>query len=477
MMEWQTVIGLEIHVRLKTNSKIFSSASAQYGAQANANACCIDIALPGVLPVLNKQALQMIIAFGCAVDGDITQYPVMARKHYFYPDLPKGYQISQYEEPVVAKGKLKIALDHSTIKEIQITRAHLEEDAGKLIHNTVDHTSAVDLNRAGISLMEVVSEPEMSSSAEAVAYMKKIYSIVNYLDICDGNMQEGSFRCDVNVSVKESDAKELGTRAEIKNLNSFRFVEKAIDYEVNRQINLITDGGKVIQETRLFNADNGETYPMRSKEEANDYRYFPDPDLLPIEITNDNVLAIRKQLPELPDQKQVRFLETYHLSLRETEKLVADKDLANYFETCCEHSKADAKTVNNWISGAVSEKMNKENIVIQALKINAEALAGLLDLIEDETISGKIAKDVFDKMWAGEGSASEIIDKHQLRQISNSDELAAVIDQVIANNPKQVEQYRNGKEKILGYLVGQVMKLTDGKANPAQVNALLKQKL
>ena len=480
MMQWDTVIGLEIHTRLKTQSKIFSGASAQYGAEANEQACAVDVALPGVLPVLNEQALQMIITFGCAVEGQITRRSVMARKHYFYPDLPKGYQISQYEDPVVIQGRLQITLADGKTKTIRITRAHLEEDAGKLIHDEYgEHgsMSAVDLNRAGTSLMEIVSEPDMNSAEEAITYMKKVYSIVKYLDICDGNMQEGSFRCDVNVSVKPVDSEILGIRAEIKNVNSFRFVEKAINFEVERQIDILESGGKIVQETRLFDSDAGETRSMRSKEEAHDYRYFPDPDLLPIEINDAYITAIRDRLPELPDQKRKRFLSEYHLNESEIEKLIDDKDIADYFEACNNTSAADAKTISNWLNTVMLGKLNKENVSIREAKVTPQEFSALLNLIHKNIISGKIAKQVFEKMWAGEGNADEVVERYQLRQINNLDDLEIIIERIIKDNPKQVEQYRSGKEKLLAYFVGQVMKATQGKANPAQVNDLLKKNL
>ena len=474
---WEVVIGLEIHTQLATKSKIFSGASTEYGAEPNTQACLVDLGYPGVLPVLNKEVVRMACMFGLAVDAEISERSVFARKNYFYPDLPKGYQISQYELPIVGEGELLIKDDDGNDKRIGITRAHLEEDAGKSIHEGFDRSSGIDLNRAGTPLLEIVSEPDMRSAKEAVAYMRKIHSIVRYLSISDGNMQEGSFRCDANVSVRPRGQEEFGTRTELKNLNSFRFVEKAINYEIERQIDLIEDGGEVVQETRLYDADRDETRSMRSKEEANDYRYFPDPDLLPVEIDDSFVAAIRAAMPELPAAKSRRFVDEYALKEEDAAVLTASRALADYFEGVVKAGSADAKTVANWVMGDLSAALNRDGLDIEQTRVSAEALAGLVARIADNTISGKIAKEVFEAMWQGEGSADDIIDARGLRQITDTAAIDAVVDQVIAANPSQVEEYLGGKDKLLGFFVGQVMKETRGKANPAQVNEAIRRRL
>ena len=500
-MEWETVIGLEVHAQLRTQSKLFSAAATQYGAEPNTQACAVDIALPGVLPVMNRSAARMAVKLGLAIGATINQRSVFARKNYFYPDLPKGYQISQYELPIVQLGRLKIEVDGQE-KVIGITRAHLEEDAGKSLHEDFHGLTGIDLNRSGTPLLEIVSEPDMRSSKEAVAYLKKLHSLVTYLEICDGNMQEGSFRCDANVSVRPKGQHEFGTRAELKNINSFRFVEKAIEYEVARQIDLIEGGGSVVQETRLYDSVKNETRPMRSKEDAHDYRYFPDPDLLPLLVDQDFIDATRKTLPELPDAKAERFEQQYKLSAYDAGVLTATRAMADYYEEVIRESKADPKLVANWVTVELAAFLNKidwvnatgqsvqwvnqsgesvdfigESRSIRNCPVSAIALAGLIRRIVDNTISGKIAKDVLAAMWAGEGDADAVIAKKGLKQITDSGAIEKVVDEVIANNPKQLEQYRAGKEALFGYFVGAVMKATQGKANPAQVNELLKKKL
>ena len=475
-MEWETVIGLEIHTQLATRSKIFSGAATAYGAAPNTQACAVDLGLPGVLPVLNKAVVEMAIRFGLAIEAQIAPLSVFARKNYFYPDLPKGYQISQYELPIVGLGRITIELEDGSSKVIGITRAHLEEDAGKSLHEDYHGMTGIDLNRAGTPLLEIVSEPDLRSPAEAVAYMKKIHALVRYLEISDGNMQEGSFRCDANVSVRPKGSHEFGTRTELKNINSFRFVEKAIEYEVERQIEILESGGAVVQETRLFDPDKGETRPMRSKEEAMDYRYFPDPDLLPVEITPAMIDKVRAEMPELPDAKRRRFMADHGLSEYDAGILTASRELADYFEAVAQVA-GDAKLAANWVMGELTGYLNRENLEIDQAKVSAERLGGLLKRILDNTISGKIAKEVFEAMWAGEGDADEIIERRGLKQITDTSALEAMVDEVIAANPKQVEQFRAGKEKVLGFFVGQIMKATQGKANPAQVNQLLREKL
>lgn len=478
-MEWEVVIGLEIHAQLATKSKIFSSASTAYGAEPNTQACAVDLGLPGVLPVLNQEAVKMAIKFGLAIGAELPKRSVFARKNYFYPDLPKGYQISQFEHPIVAKGELSIELEDGSERIIGITRAHLEEDAGKSMHGNLHGQTGVDLNRAGTPLLEIVSDPDMRSAKEAVAYMKKIHSLVRYLEICDGNMQEGSFRCDSNVSVRPKGQKELGTRAEVKNVNSFRNVERAINIEIERQIELIEDGGTVVQETRLYDADKNETRSMRSKEEANDYRYFPDPDLLPVVLEQEMIEQIRATLPELPNAKRDRFVADMNLSLYDASVLTSSRELADYYETVLTASdNKDPKLCANWIITQLLGALNKAGIDISDSPISAQQLGGLLTRINDNTISGKIAKQIFDNLWNGEGKdADSIIESQGLKQVTDSGAIEALVDEVIANNPDQVEQYRNGKEQLLGFFVGQIMKASKGKANPAQVSELLKSKL
>lgn len=474
-MEWEIVIGLEVHVQLSTQSKIFSGSATAYGAAPNTQANAIDLGLPGVLPVLNKEVVTKAVKFGLAIDAAITPNCVFARKNYFYPDLPKGYQISQFDLPIVAGGHVDIPVAGGS-KRIQITRAHLEEDAGKSVHETFAPETGIDLNRAGTPLLEIVSEPDLRSATEAVTYLKAIHSLVRYLDISDGNMQEGSFRCDANVSVRPKGQTELTTRTEIKNINSFRFVERAINYEAQRQIDLIDSGESVQQQTRLYDADKNETRAMRSKEEANDYRYFPDPDLLPVAISQEDIKAIAATLPELPKQKIARFMQTYELNPDDANLLVSSIEMADYFETVASATQAP-KLAAAWLCGEVTANLNKEAININEVPLSAEQLAGLIARIQDDTISGKIAKTVFEAMWQGEGSADEIIEKQGLQQVTNVDTIEAIVDTVIQDSPQQLEQYRSGKDKLFGYFVGQVMKATGGKANPKLVNELLNKKL
>jgi aspartyl-tRNA(Asn)/glutamyl-tRNA(Gln) amidotransferase subunit B len=475
-MAWETVIGLEVHVQLLTKSKIFSGASTQYGAEPNTQACAVDIALPGVLPVMNREAARMAVKFGLAIGAEINHKSVFARKNYFYPDLPKGYQISQFEIPIVGKGQLKINVDGEE-KIIGVTRAHLEEDAGKSLHEDFHGMSGIDLNRAGTPLLEIVSEPDMRSAKEAVAYLKSLHELVRYLEICDGNMQEGSFRCDANVSVRPQGQKEFGTRAELKNINSFRFIDKAIEYEVERQIDVIENGGEVVQETRLYDSVKDSTRSMRSKEEANDYRYFPDPDLPPLVVDEKLVEEVKATLPELPEAKRHRFIEEYALSEYDAGTLTDSRELADYFENTVKASGAEAKLVANWIMGDLSSLLNRNEETIAESPVTVDMMAGLLKRIIDTTISGKIAKDVLEAMWNGEGDADAIIEKRGLKQITDTGAIEAIIDDVIANNPGQLAEYRAGKDKLLGFFVGQVMKASKGKANPAQVNELLAKKL
>jgi aspartyl-tRNA(Asn)/glutamyl-tRNA(Gln) amidotransferase subunit B len=474
---WETVIGLEIHAQLATRSKIFSGASTAFGAAPNTQACAVDLGLPGVLPVLNREAVAMAIRFGVAIDAQIDRHSVFARKNYFYPDLPKGYQISQYELPIVGSGHVFISLDDGARKEIGITRAHLEEDAGKSIHDQFAEQTGIDLNRAGTPLLEIVSEPDMRSAKEAVAYARKIHSLVRYLEICDGNMQEGSFRCDANVSLRRRGDSKLGTRTELKNINSFRFLERAINFEIERQADLLEDGGKVVQETRLYDAERDETRSMRSKEEANDYRYFPDPDLLPVAISDADIERIRGELPELPEQKRQRYIDELGLSEYDAEVLTATRETAAYFEAALATAPAQYKQLANWVLGDLAGALNRNGIDIAQSPIAPPMLAQLVARIADDTISGKIAKEVFEAMWNGEGGADEVIAARGLQQITDSSAIEAVIDAVIAANPEQVEQYRAGKDKVLGFFVGQVMKQTQGKANPGQVNQILRERL
>ena len=476
-MEWETVIGLEIHTQLATKSKIFSAASTTYGAEPNTQACAVDLGLPGVLPVLNAEVVRMAAMFGLATHSTVAPRSVFARKNYFYPDLPKGYQISQFELPIVHDGYLDIELEDGSSKRIGITRAHLEEDAGKSLHESFQGKTGVDLNRAGTPLLEIVSEPDIRSAKEAVAYMKKIHSLVRYLDISDGNMQEGSFRCDANVSMRPKGQVELGTRAEIKNINSFRFVEQAINYEVQRQIMLLESGGTVVQETRLYDANKHETRSMRSKEEANDYRYFPDPDLLPVELDEAFIESVRKTLPELPDARKARFVSEYGLPAYDAGVLTASREMADYYESAVQVAGGTSKLTANWVMGELSGALNRDDLDITDSPVSAGTLGGLLQRIEDGTISGKIAKQVFEALWKGEGSADDVIEQQGLKQISDASAIEGIIKEVLENNPKQIEQYRGGQEKLFGFFVGQVMKATQGKANPKQVNELLRKLL
>ena len=487
MKQWEVVIGLETHTQLATQSKIFSGSSIAFGAAPNTQANPVDLALPGVLPVLNLGAVECAIKFGLAVGARIAPRSIFARKNYFYPDLPKGYQISQYEIPVVQGGGLAVMVE-GVEKFVNLTRAHLEEDAGKSLHEGLDahgvlgaDVSGIDLNRAGTPLLEIVTEPEMRSAAEAVAYAKSLHSLVTWLGICDGNMQEGSFRCDANVSVRPVGQAELGTRCEIKNLNSFRFMEKAIEYEVRRQIELIEDGGRVVQETRLYDPDKDETRPMRSKEDAMDYRYFPDPDLLPLEITDQMIASIKSAMPELPQAMRLRFEAQYGLSAYDAATLTANQALAAYFETTVKVAPEAAKLAANWVMGEVSSRINESTLSPADAPVSPLALAGLLRRIADDTISGKIAKDVFSQMWAAgavESSAADtIIGAKGLKQISDAGAIEKIVDEVLAANPKSVEEFRAGKDKAFNALVGQVMKGSRGKANPAQVNEILRRKL
>ncbi len=475
-MSWETVIGLEVHVQLATKSKLFSGSSTAFGAAPNTQANIYDLALPGTLPVLNGAALRMAVLFGLSVDAEIGKYSVFDRKNYFYPDLPKGYQVSQLDHPTVGKGSLTITLEDGSEKVIGITRAHMEEDAGKSLHEDYHGQSGIDLNRAGTPLLEIVSEPDLRSAKEAVAYLKKLHSIVLYLGISDGNMAQGSMRCDANVSVRRKGDTELGTRTEIKNINSFRFVEKAINHEVERQIELIEDGARVVQETRLYDADRNETRSMRSKEVANDYRYFPEPDLLPVIIDDAYIDAVRKTLPELPDPKKLRFVEQYGLSAYDAGVLASDRQLADYFETVTSRCN-DAKLSANWVTVDLLAVLNKRGVGIAESPVRAEQLGDLITRIKDNTISGKIAKTVFEHMVETGGEVDSIIEQKGLKQVTDTGAIEKMIDEVIAANPEQVQQYREGKDKVFGFFVGQCMKASKGKANPAQVNALLKQKL
>ena len=476
MSGWEAVIGLEVHVQLLTQSKIFSGAATRYGAVPNTQACAVDIALPGVLPVMNGEAARMAVKFGLAIGAEINHRSIFARKNYFYPDLPKGYQISQYELPVVHHGRLAIEVD-GVAKTIGITRAHLEEDAGKSLHEDFHGMSGIDLNRAGTPLLEVVSEPDMRSAREAVAYLKKMHTLVRYLGICDGNMQEGSFRCDANVSVRRKGDAKLGTRAELKNINSFRFVERAIEHEIERQIELIEGGGRVVQETRLYDPDRDETRSMRGKEEAHDYRYFPDPDLPPLVLDQAFIEDVRRSLPELPDAKAARLRAQYGLGDEDVRIFVESPATADYFEASLSATQAPSKVVANWINVELVARLNRENKDITESPISPPFLARLLDRVTDSTISGKTAKEVLDAMWAGEGEADAIIEKRGLKQVSDSSAIEKVIAEILARSPVQVQQYRDGQQKVFGFFVGQIMKAMQGKANPQQVNEILKKKL
>ncbi len=479
-MQWETVIGLEIHTQLATQSKIFSGSSTTFGAAPNTQASLIDLGMPGVLPVLNKGVVRMAVRFGKAIGAQVAERSVFARKNYFYPDLPKGYQISQYELPVVGEGAVDIMLEDGSIKTVGVTRAHLEEDAGKSLHEDFHGMTGIDLNRAGTPLLEIVSEPDMRSAREAVAYAKKIHQIVTYIGICDGSMQEGSFRMDANVSIRPKGQVEYGTRAELKNINSFRFLEKAINFEVERQIEVIEDGGRVIQETRLYDASKDETRSMRTKEEANDYRYFPDPDLLPLTIDADFIAEVVASMPELPDARRTRFETDYGLSAYDADVLTGSRAQADYYEAVAEAG-GDAKLAANWVMGELAAALNRAGLGVTESPVDARSLGQLVARIRDNTISGKIAKDVFAAIWAGEGSADEVIEAKGLRQITDTGAIEALVDEVLAANAEQVENYRSAdsakQPKMLGFFVGQIMKKSQGKANPQQVNELLRSKL
>ena len=472
-MSWETVIGLEIHVQLDTNSKIFSGASTSYGSEQNTNTSLIDLGYPGVLPVLNKDAVMMAIKFGLAVDAEISRRSIFARKNYFYPDLPKGYQISQYELPIVQGGSLEIKLNDGTKKVIGITRAHLEEDAGKSIHDKFNNETAIDLNRAGTPLLEIVSEPDIRSAEEASSYMQQIHQLVRYLKISDGNMQEGSFRCDANVSVRPLGQAEFGTRAEVKNINSFRFVENAINYEIERQIERLENGNDIIQETRLYDPDKDETRPMRSKEEANDYRYFPDPDLLPLEIDQETIDKIKNLLPELFDKKVIRYTEDLKIKKNDAEEIAKNMQIAEYFEATIDHFDNDPQLVTNWILSEVIGVLNRENIEINAFQIEPMQLASLLSRIEDNTISSKIAKNLFNQLLTSNDTVDQMIKQQGLEQITDEDSINKYVAEVLNEFSDQKDQYLAGKEQVLGFLVGQVMKRSQGKANPKLVNKLI----
>ena len=472
---WEAVIGLEIHVQLSTKSKLFSGASTNFGALPNTQACNIDLAMPGVLPVLNEEVLKMAIKLGKALNADINSPTSFARKNYFYPDSPKGYQISQMDKPIVESGYLDIDTENG-VKRIGVTRAHLEEDAGKSLHDDFDGQSGIDLNRAGTPLLEIVSEPEINTPQEAVAYLKSIHSIIRYLEISDGNMAEGSMRCDANVSVRKKGDTKLGTRTETKNVNSFRFVEKAIQYEIDRQINELESGNQITQETRLYDSQANTTRPMRSKEFANDYRYFPEPDLLPINLEKEFIEEVMATMPEMPTQKKIRFVSEFNLSEYDADLLAADKDLANFFEAVVKVSNSP-KLSANWIMGELSAELNNENLSINESKITSNQLGQLILRIEDGTISGKIAKEIFEKLWSSDNEVDEIIQGEGLEQVTDDKEIESMIDKVINNNPEQLEQYRSGKDRLFGFFVGQVMKASQGRANPKQVNDILRKKL
>ncbi|QBQ54439.1 Asp-tRNA(Asn)/Glu-tRNA(Gln) amidotransferase subunit GatB [Nitrosococcus wardiae] len=476
-MQWEPVIGLEIHAQLATKSKIFSGAPTAYGAPPNTQACAIDLGLPGVLPVLNEVAVRMAVKFGLAIQAKIAERSIFARKNYFYPDLPKGYQISQYELPIVANGHTIIELEEGVEKHITIIRAHLEEDAGKSLHEDFHGMSGIDLNRAGTPLLEIVSGPDLRSTKEAVAYMKKIHTLVRYLGICDGNMQEGSFRCDANISVRPQGQETFGTRTELKNINSFRFVERALQYEIERQIEVLESGGHVIQETRLFDPNKNETRPMRTKEEATDYRYFPDPDLLPLVLEDSFIEEVQATLPELPDAKRKRFMAEYNLSAYDASVLTTSRELADYYEAVVKTAGGEAKLCANWVMGDLAGALNKEGKSIESSPVTPEQLGQLIKRMADKTISGKIAKTVFETIYTQGGSADEIIERQGLKQVTDTASIEKLIDEVLAAHPQQLAQYQAGKDKLFGFFVGQVMKVSKGKANPEQVNDLLKKKL
>jgi aspartyl-tRNA(Asn)/glutamyl-tRNA(Gln) amidotransferase subunit B len=481
---WEIVVGIETHAQLLTKSKMFSGAATAFGAPPNTQASAVDIALPGTLPVANRAAVEHAIGFGLAVKGTINRRSIFARKNYFYPDLPKGYQISQYELPIVQGGEIRFFVNHEQ-KSIRLTRAHLEEDAGKSLHESVPGShgalghgmTGIDLNRAGTPLLEIVSEPELRGAKEAVAYARALHALVVWIGICDGNMQEGSFRCDANVSVRKIGERRLGVRCEIKNLNSFRFMERAIEFEARRQIEILEGGGKVEQETRLYDPERDETRSMRTKEDAQDYRYFPDPDLLPLVVKDVDIERLKRELPELPDAKRERFAREYRLPAYDATLVTASRAAADFFEALVRVSAAEPKVCANWQTGELSAALNRDGLQIENSRIDAAALAGLLKRVADGTVSGKTAKEVFDAMWAGDGSADRVIEKRGLRQISDAGEIEKLVDAVLAANAKQVQDYRAGKDKAFNSLVGQVMKATGGKANPAQVNELLKRKL
>lgn len=476
--DWECVIGLEVHVQLATKSKIFSGASTAYGAAPNTQACAIDLGLPGVLPVLNHEALNMAVKFGLSINAQVNKYSQFARKQYFYPDLPKGYQISQHLHPTVGTGKLNIILDNGESCSIGITRAHLEEDAGKSVHEGLQGVSGIDLNRAGTPLLEIVSEPDLRSAKQAVCYLKTLHSLVRYLEICDGNMQEGSFRCDANVSVRKQGSTTLGTRAEIKNINSFRFVERAINHEIERQIELLEDGGTVVQETRLYDPDKDETRSMRSKEEAHDYRYFPDPDLLPIVIEQTYIDQIKAELPELPWEKQQRFQNAYSLSKDDANFLVSSREIADYFEQCCQHNaQVPGKLIANWLAGDMAAALNRDHINIQQAPISSDLLSKLVLRIHDQTISHSTAKKIFQSIWEHPQEPDAIINEQGLQQLNNDEELIEMIDQVLAQSPQQIADYFAGKEKLFGFFFGKIMKASGGRANPPQLKKLLQQQL
>jgi aspartyl-tRNA(Asn)/glutamyl-tRNA(Gln) amidotransferase subunit B len=479
-MQWETVIGLEVHLQLATQSKIFSGSATTFGAQPNTQASAVDLAMPGMLPVLNEQAVRYAVMFGLGIGAQIGKRSVFDRKNYFYPNLPKGYQISQFQDPIVGVGRFEIQMEDGSTREIGITRAHLEEDAGKSLHEDFHGMSGIDLNRAGTPLLEIVTEPDIRSSAEAVAYLKALHSLVTYLGISDGNMAEGSMRCDVNISLRPVGQEEYGTRAEIKNVNSFRFVERAIRHEIERQADILENGGKIVQETRLYDADRDETRSMRSKEVANDYRYFPEPDLLPVVIDDSYIEAIRETLPELPTDKRHRFVEQYGLSAYDANVLTDSRPLADYYEAVVADC-GDAKIAANWVQVELLGQLNKNELEIGESPVSAQGLGGLIARILDSSISGKIAKQVFEAMWQGEGSADEIIEAKGLKQVSDSGALETMVNEVIANNAGQVEQYLAAddarRKKLIGFFVGQVMKVSKGQANPQMVNQLLATKL